>query len=146
MNKVWKICSIILLIVMCFSLFSITGFADDDEAPEVVYPFTVTYHFYYKDNNGNWKDMPWSQSVTSEGFNASKAISYFNKYVKTVTTSDAIYTPDGSWSSDTITLGASDRVYIKGSDFTEATEISFYANYNVPSHVHIAFFLLQFQE
>ena len=101
------------------------------EEPEVEYPFTVTYHFYYKDVNDNWVDASWSQSVTSAKFSASKKVSYFNKYPpKTVTTDSVIYTFEGTWTGDLGTVDASDKVSITGTMFTEATDIEFYADYS----------------
>ena len=97
---------------------------------EIEYPFVVTYHFYYKDRNNNWLDMPWSQTITSASFSASKAISYFNRYpIATITTPNTKYTFNQTWSGDLGTFSASDRVLINGQMFTESTELNFYANY-----------------
>ena len=99
------------------------------------YPFAVTYHFYYRNSSNVQVEQTWTQNVTSAGFQASKAISYFNKYAPTtVNTENVVYNFTGTWitnedTEDEQIVGASDRVYIKGSEFTEATDLYYYAVY-----------------
>lgn len=114
----------------------------ENEEPEVIYPFTVTYHFYYRGANAAWVDVVYSQTVTDEKFNASKAVSYFSKQItnnhfQTTSDSNATYTWLGTWGEGALSDG--DRVYINATLFHEDTEISYYADYSVKIEAHLTF-------
>ena len=115
-----------------------------EEEPEIVYPFTVTYHFNYRGANGSWKEVKHSQKVTGEDFNTSKLVSYFSKQItnnklQTVSTSTNIYTWLGTWTSNDlgVTLSDNDKIYINTSLFQKDTDIYFYADYSVASLAHL---------
>ena len=190
--KFYKIISVILLIVMCVSMFSTAVFADEPtttmpleeneeegnidelilepepvieseqniEAPilvlqaepepepeptlEIVYPFVVTYHFYYRGANGNWVDVSASQKVTYEGFSNSKAVSFFSRQIQNnnlqiVSTDEVIYTWLGTWTGDLGTVTDGDKVYTNTTLFQSTTDISFYADYSEKIVPHLTF-------
>ena len=115
---------------------------EETEEPTVNYPFTVTYHFYYRGANAAWVDVVYSQVVQDETFNASKAVSYFNKQItnnhyQTTSDSDSTYTWLGTWGNGALSDG--DRVYINATLFHEDTEVSYYADYSVKKEAHLTF-------
>ena len=112
------------------------------DPPAVVYPFIVTYHFYYRGANAVWREVTYSQVVSDESFNASKAVSYFSKQItnnnfQEVSDSNSTYTWLGTWGNGA--LSDADRVYINATLFHEATDISYYADYSVKSEAHLTF-------
>ena len=117
---------------------------EPDPEPEITYPFVVTYHFYYRGANGNWTDISASQTVTYEGFNNSKAVSFFSRQIRnnnlqTVSTDEVIYTWLGTWTGDLGTLTDSDRVYTNTTLFQSSTDIAFYADYSEKIVPHLTF-------
>lgn len=114
----------------------------EEEESVITYPFTVTYHFYYRGANANWVDVSYSQIVDSEGFNASKAVSYFSKQItnnhfETTSDTNAVYIWLKTWDNGALADG--DRVYINTTLFHEDTEIFYYADYSVESKAHLTF-------
>ena len=114
--------------------------------------FTVTYHFYYRKPKGTsweWKEIKYSQEVTSSNFNASKAVSYFSnqiiknnaQIVKDNTTS---YIWLNTWTDQNKGEGEegkvltdADRVYINTKLFQTTTDIYYYADYSEESVLHL---------
>ena len=112
--------------------------------PEIVYPFTVTYHFHYRGANGAWKEVTSSQKVTSAGFNNSKAVSFFSKQItnnnfQTTSSDTVIYTWLGTWTGDLGTVSDGDRVYTNTTLFQSTTEVHFYADYSEKIVPHLTF-------
>lgn len=145
MRKISKIIGIILLIALCISMFSINAFAEEeieDDPQEIIYPFTVTYHFCYRGANAEWKEVSSSQKVTDAQFNNSKAVSFFSKQItnnnlQTVSNNSTIYTWLGTWTGELGTVSDGDRVYTNINLFQTDTDIYYYANYSETPVLHL---------
>ena len=115
---------------------------EEKSEPEITYPFIVTYHFCYRGANAAWKEVSSSQKVTYEGFNNSKAVTFFSKQItnnnlQTVSDNTTIYTWLGTWTGDLGTVSDGDRVYTNTTLFQTDTDIYYYANYSEVSVAHL---------
>lgn len=115
-----------------------------EEVPTITYPFTVTYVFYYRGANAAWKSVSSSQKVTYEGFNNSKAVTFFSKQItnnnlQVVSDSSKIYTWLGTWTGSIGTVSDGDRVYTNIALFQEDTTVEFYADYSEQTLAHLNF-------
>ena len=144
MKKLLSILLMFILILVPFHGVSSNIATPTDLEPEITYPFTVTYIFYYRGANANWKSVSSTQTVTDEHFNNSKAVSFFSKQItrnnlQTVSSNTMIYEWLGTWTGEMGTLTDNDRVYTNTTLFHTTTTVTFYADYKETSLSHLNF-------